>query len=169
MVRAPSTCVLRCFRKSCLLSSRVSQRGRVWGAAEEDPGVSQRPSGPPPAAAPPQPTPGPARPAPADRAPPPGPGLRRGRVQALTSQVGPAPSVTLTGSISGEQKHRRSSTSESDEGNPVSVGGISLIRTRTRTTGKQNHQLSSCFSRMKCILGVVVVTLTLHTVCCCAT
>lgn len=59
----------------------------MWGEAEEDPGVSQHPSGQPPAAGPPQQTPSPGQPAQPDWPPAAGTGLRRGRLQALSSQV----------------------------------------------------------------------------------
>lgn len=69
------------------LSCRESECGGVRGEAEEDPGVSQHPSGQPPAPGPPEQTPGPGQPAQSDRAPAAGSGLRRGRLQALCSKV----------------------------------------------------------------------------------
>lgn len=70
-----------------LLSRRESECGGVRRETETDPGVSQHPSGQPPAPGPPQQAPGPGQPAQPGRSPATGTGLCRVRLQAVASQV----------------------------------------------------------------------------------
>ena len=72
---------------SLLLSYRESERWGVRREAEEDPWISQHPSGQPPASGPPQQTPCPGQPAQPGRPAAAGPDLRRARLQELCSQV----------------------------------------------------------------------------------
>lgn len=69
------------------LFCRVSDCARMWGKAEEDSRVSQHPAGQPPAPGPPQQALSPGQPAPPGWSTAAGPGLCRGRFQAVSSQV----------------------------------------------------------------------------------